>query len=81
VQPQELRELLAENIRVLAAERGLALNALADFAGVSRAQLFAVLAGTTGPTIDWLAKLAAALEVEPWRLLNPTSAGSRSRRR
>ena len=79
--PAALRSLLAENLRVLAEERGVTFNALADFAGVSRAQLFAVLAETTGPTVDWLAKIAAALEVEPWQLLAPVDAARRRRRR
>ena len=47
------------------------MNAAADFAGVSRSQMFAVLAGETAPSIDWLAKVAEALEVEPWELLRP----------
>lgn len=72
MEPRALRELLAENVRQLAGERGVTLNALADFAGVSRAQVYEVLAGRTGPGIDWIAKVAAALEVEPWELLAPT---------
>jgi transcriptional regulator with XRE-family HTH domain len=50
------------------------LNSLADFAGVSRAQLYAVLAGDAAPTTDWLAKIALILEVEPWKLLTAPSA-------
>lgn len=73
--PDALRSLLAENIRAFAAARGVTLTNLADFAGVSRAQLFAVLAKSTAPTTDWLAKVAEALEVELWRLLVP--AGKR----
>ena len=65
----ELREQIAENIRRLAEAKGYPLNSLADFAGVSRAQLYAVLAATTAPTTDWLAKVAAVLEVEPSQLL------------
>jgi len=69
VEPADLREQLAANIRAAADAKGVGLNALADFAAVSRAQLFAVLACTTAPTTDWLAKLAAPLDVEPWQLL------------
>jgi DNA-binding phage protein len=72
VDAQELRAVVAENIRRAAAERGSALDALADFAGVSRAQVYAVLAATTSPTLDWLAKVATALDVEVWRLLAPS---------
>lgn len=31
--------------------------------------MFAVLAGRRSSTVDWLAKVASVLEVEPWRLL------------
>ena len=66
-----LRSLLATNLRALATEKKLTLTALADFAAVSRAQLFNVLAGKMSPTLDWLAKVASALDVEPWELLAP----------
>ena len=49
----------------------MALNSLADFATVSRSQLYDVIAGNKGTTIDWLAKVATALDVEPWELLRP----------
>jgi len=66
-----LRAVVAENIRGAARRKKVTLNALADFATVSRAQMFNVLAGTSSPTTDWLAKVATALEVEPWQLLAP----------
>ena len=68
---RRLREVLAANIRAVARERGVPLNAVADFAGVARSQLYSVLAGEKSATTDWLAKVANALEVEPWRLLVP----------
>lgn len=71
VQSSELRALVAKNIRVAARTKGVALNALADFAAVSRSQLFAILASETSPTLDWMAKIATALDVEPWQLLAP----------
>jgi DNA-binding phage protein len=64
-----LRAILARNIRAYARERGVGHSALADFAGVSRAQLYAVLARRTSPTVDWLAKLSVALEVDASLLL------------
>ncbi len=67
----DLRSIVASNIRRFAEERGITLNALADFADVSRAQLFDVLGGTKDATTDWLAKIAPVLEVEPWELLRP----------
>jgi len=68
----ELRELLASNIREIAGRKGMALNSIADFAAVSRAQLYDVLAGNKAATTDWIAKVADALEVEPWQLLAPS---------
>lgn len=64
-----LREVLARNIRSTAERRGLAINHLADRAGVARSQLFDVLAGNKAPTIDWLAKVAEPLGKEAWELL------------
>lgn len=70
--PDALRAVVAENIRAATRrKKGMTINSLADFATVSRAQLFNVLAGTSSPTTDWLAKVATALEVEPWQLLTP----------
>jgi len=70
VDPSALRALVAKNVRAVAKRRGVALTALADFAAVSRSQLFAVLASETSPTLDWIAKVATALDVEPWQLLS-----------
>lgn len=78
--PPALRRLLAANLRAFAAERPIALNTLADLAGVSRAQLYAVLAKKTAPSTDWLAKVASALDVEPWQLLAPVERAQPRRR-
>ena len=80
VEPPELRIVVAENIRTLAAAKAMSLNALADFAGVSRAQLYSVLAETAAPTTDWLAKVALVLEVEPSRLLAAPSTSRQKAR-
>lgn len=69
MEPSALRALVARNVRAEAKRKGVALIALADFAAVSRSQLFAVLAKETSPTLDWIAKIASALDVEPWQLL------------
>ena len=55
---------LAARIRDLADARGIALSILADRAGVGRAHLFAVLGGRSSPTVEWLVKIAAVLEVD-----------------
>lgn len=72
-----LRRVIASNIRHFAGSQGTALNHLADEAGVARSQLYAVLAEKQSPTCDWLAKVSAVLEVEPWELLRPRSVGRR----
>ena len=49
----------------------MTINAVADFSAVSRSHLHAVLAFERSATIDWLEKIAATLEVEPYQLLVP----------
>jgi DNA-binding phage protein len=58
-------------VRRLAEERGVALSLLADFAGVSRSHFFDVLAARKTPTLDWLVKVATALDVDVADLLTP----------
>ena len=78
---REVRAIVAKNIRGFARERRITLNRLIDFADTSKGQLYNVLRGTTAPTIDWLTKVANALDVEPWQLLAPRpKKGSRSLR-
>ena len=79
MEAKTLRRLVARNIRAAARRKPVALTALADFAGVSRSQVFAVLAAATSPTLDWIAKVAMALDVEPWQLLATRSAKRESR--
>lgn len=69
--PTQLREVVAANIRHIAGQKDLGLNALADLSGVGRTQLYDVLAGRKAATTDWLAKVCVALEVEPHVLLRP----------
>jgi len=56
------------------------VSALADIAGVSRAQMFNVLRCTSSATVDWLAKVADALEIQPWELLVAGSGDKRKKR-
>ncbi len=78
----QLRSVFARNVRASAEARGLSLNSLADFAGVSRAQMYNVLAGNSSPSIDWMSKVAAVLELEVWQLLVPEHrAGDFAQRR
>jgi transcriptional regulator with XRE-family HTH domain len=71
--------VFAKNVRATAEARGLSLNSLADFAGVSRAQMYNVLAGNSSPSLDWISKVAHVLELEAWQLLMPESAASARR--
>lgn len=79
----ELRTVLAENIRAAAEAKGFTVTRLADFATVSRSQMFEVLAGEASPTLDWLARVATALDVEPHELLmrRASAKGGRPQRR
>jgi transcriptional regulator with XRE-family HTH domain len=70
-----VHETIAKNIRDLARLRGLSLDAVADFAGVSRRQLYHLLAGQHDVTVGWLTKIAHALDVQPWELLRPSGDG------
>ena len=71
---KNLRSIVAANIRRLAKRRRVGLNRLADEAGVSRSQLFNVLACTSAPSVGWLAAVAAALDVPAWKLLKGRGA-------
>lgn len=71
VTPEQLREVVAGNIRRLAEQKDLGLNALADLSGVGRTQLYDVLAGRKAATTDWLAKVCVTLGVEAYVLLRP----------
>lgn len=48
----------------------MTINALADFADVSRSHMHAVLACERSATIDWVQKVATALRVTPVELLS-----------
>jgi transcriptional regulator with XRE-family HTH domain len=64
-----LLAIVAENVRSLAKQKGMTLDGLADFAGVSRRQLYNLLAGKHDVTLGWLEKVAEALDVEPTGLM------------
>jgi transcriptional regulator with XRE-family HTH domain len=68
----ELKAIFSARVAALAEDRGLSINRLADFAGVSRGYLSDVLRQTKAPTLRTIARLAEALDVEPWELLRPT---------
>ena len=67
----ELRDRIAANIRSRTEEKGISLNKLADFAGLSRRQLFNFLSGERDITIGWLEKIALALDCDVHDLTGP----------
>jgi transcriptional regulator with XRE-family HTH domain len=69
VDPEELRSIIAANLRRAAAQRGLSLNQLCDLAGVTRSAFYRAVTGKGAMSTDSIAKLAEALEVEPAELL------------
>lgn len=69
VTSEQLRLRLAVRIRELARRKGMGLGQLADAAGISRRSMWDYLSGKTSPTLESLAKLAQALEVDPQALI------------
>ena len=62
-------ELVTENLRYLTEKKGIPLTVVADRAGIDRRELFAMMAGEYDADLDWLTKLADALEVHVAALL------------
>jgi transcriptional regulator with XRE-family HTH domain len=67
--PGPLRNVLAKNMRVLRAARGLTQEALADASGLNRTYLSSVERSERNVSIDNIARIATALEVEASELL------------
>jgi transcriptional regulator with XRE-family HTH domain len=70
VTERECRERLARNVRRLARRKRMSIEHLADFAEISRATLWRLLACMHNPTLRTLVKLANALECSPKDLLD-----------
>ena len=64
-----IRDVLAGNIRKALHDQSLAINSLADYAGVSRSQLYDVLSSRKGASIDWIDKVADVLGMSSADLL------------
>jgi transcriptional regulator with XRE-family HTH domain len=64
-----LRDILARNMRLLRAKRGLTQEALAYECVVNRTYLSAVERSERNVSIDNIARIAKGLKIEPWRLL------------
>jgi transcriptional regulator with XRE-family HTH domain len=68
--PDELRDILARNLRLLRAERSLSQEDLALESGINRTYVSDVERGLRNISIDNLSRLAKALGVAPWQLLS-----------
>ena len=75
MKPGPTRHIVAENLRRALEGQPMSMNEFASHAGVSRSQVYDVLAARKAPSVDWLQMVADALKVEPWSLLK---AGARS---
>ena len=60
----ELHRRMVRRIKAAAKKRGMLLTHLPDRAAVSRSHFWDVLAGRKSPTLAWVSKIAAALEVD-----------------
>lgn len=69
--PDQTRDILARNVRLLRAERGLSQEALAFESEINRTYLSDVERGRRNVSVDNLSRIAAALDVPVWRLLQP----------
>jgi transcriptional regulator with XRE-family HTH domain len=71
MEPVDFRQVIARNVRVARAAKGISQEALADAAGVDRSYMSRVERGITWVGVEILVKLAAVLDVEPYELLMP----------
>lgn len=67
-----LRRLLASNVRQLRKARGLSQEGFADLCGLHRTYIGGVERAEHNVSVDNIEKMANALELPGWRLLQPT---------
>lgn len=66
---KRLERILIRQIRLVADAKGVPMSHLADRAAISRSSLWEVTNGRASPTLDWVQRIAEALEVDPLDLL------------
>lgn len=76
----EIRARLADRLGEAIAQRGISLLELSTKAEVARPHLYKVLAGKTAASVDYIARLATVLDVDPGALLGTTPITKRTRR-
>ena len=64
-----IRTIFAQNLKRIRKDKDLSQEALADKAGAERAYIGLIERQKSSPTIDMVAKIAEALEVDPADLL------------
>jgi transcriptional regulator with XRE-family HTH domain len=67
--PRDLRQAFASNLRRLRHAKGISQEDLAHQAGVNRTYMSKLEKGASYPGLEIIAKLATVLEVEPAELL------------
>ena len=66
-----LRKIVARNVRQLRKGKGLSQEAFADVCELHRTYVGAIERAERNVSLDNIAKLASALDVQPWELLRP----------
>ena len=74
-----LQRRVVRRIREISKTKKIPVTHLPDRAGVARSHFWDVLAVRKSPTLAWLAKVAAALEVDPGELVVKTRASRTDR--
>ena len=67
--PRELRQAFAANLRRLRHAKGISQKDLAHEAGINRSYMSRLEKGASYPGLEIIAKLATVLEVEPTELI------------
>lgn len=80
METDEIRARLAARLREALDVRGLNKLELATRANVGRPHLYRVLAGTAAASVDYIAKLATVLDVDPGALLASKPITRRTKR-
>ncbi len=76
----EIRAIFAENLRKHRKAANLSQEELAHIAEIERGYVSQLERRLNSPTIDMLARLAKAIGVEPYQLLEPSSSKQRRQR-